>query len=383
MGAAQAAAVGPLGFPGADALDEDRLLGAMILGSLAAMSLSSSRDVKIVGVLAVEVLFGFQAVPARGHDGDAVVQLALTFRGLDQGGEVADEAAGVFDGGVEHDLDVGVLLHLFDQVFQVAPIVVAPGTGHQVPGLTAQFIALFHQVGLKTHVGDGEGRFHAGDPAADDQGGFGDREGLLVQGFQPHHPGHDAPDQVLGFFQGLFRLVHVHPGVLVPDVGHIEEVGVEARLSDGLLEHGHVGPGAAGSHHHPVELVFLDEIQDLALGVGGTGEQVLVGHRHPRQGGHVFGEGRDVDHAADVNAAVADEDADAGLLALDVRLRRQLFDLRAAVPRAAANSSPAAAAAAEASITDWGISLGPWKAPQTKIPSRLVVTGAKGEVQAK
>ena len=261
-----------------------------------------------------------------------MIQLALTFRGLDQGGEVADEAAGVFDGGVEHDLDVGVLLHLFDQLFQIAPIVVTPGTGHQVPGLTAQFIALFHQVGLKTHVGDGEGRFHAGDPAADDQGGFGDRERLFVEGFQPHHAGHDAADQVLGFFQGLFRLVHMHPGVLVPDVGHIEEVGVEARLPDGFLEHGHVGPGAAGSHHHPVEFVFLDEIQDLALGVGGAGEQVLVGHRYPWQGGHVFGEGRDVDHAADVNAAVADEDADAGLLPLDIRLGRQLFDRKLGAP---------------------------------------------------
>ena len=189
-----------------------------------------------------------------------------------------------------------------------------------------------HQVGLKTHVGDGEGRFHAGDPAADDQGGFGNRKGLLVQGFQPHHPGHHAPDQVLGFFQGLFRLVHMHPGVLVPDIGHLEEVGVEARLPDGLLEHGHVGPGAARSHHHPVEFLFLDEIQNFALGVSGTGEQVLVGHGHPRQGGHVFGEGRDVDDAADVDAAVADEDADAGLLALDVHLRGQLFDLQLGTP---------------------------------------------------
>ena len=38
--------------------------------------------------------------------------------------------------------------------FQIATIVVTPGAGHQVPGLTAQFIALFNQVGLKTHVGD-------------------------------------------------------------------------------------------------------------------------------------------------------------------------------------------------------------------------------------
>jgi hypothetical protein len=152
-----------------------------------------------------------------------------------------------------------------------------------------------------------------------------------VQGFQVHHPGHRAPDQILGLFQGLFRFLHVHPGVLVADVGHIKEIGVEAHLLDGLLEHGHVGPGAAGGHHHPVELVFGDGRQDLVLGVGGTGEQVLVGQDHPRQGGDIFGEGRDVDDPADVDAAVADKDAHPGFLALHVDLRGQFpfFDGRA------------------------------------------------------
>ena len=81
-----------------------------------------------------------------------------------------------------------------------------------------------------------------------------------------------------------------------------------------------------------LSFLFLDDIQNLALGVSGAGEQVLVGHDHLRQGGHVFGEGRDVDHAADVDAAVADEDADPRLLALDVPLRRQLFDLQLCAP---------------------------------------------------
>ena len=50
--------------------------------------------------------------------------------------------------------------------------------------------------------------------------------------------------------------------------------------------------------------------------------------------------------------------------------------------RAAESNSLAAEAAAEASITDWGMSLGPWKAPQTKTPGRLVDTGVKEEVSA-
>ena len=132
-------------------------LGRFDLGVLGGDEFVEFQGGADIGVLAVEVLFGFQAVTARGHDGGAVLQLALTGRGLDQGGEVADKAAGVLDGGVEHDLDVGVLLHLGDQSFQIAPIVVTPGAGHQVPGLTAQLIALFHQVGLEAHAGDGSG----------------------------------------------------------------------------------------------------------------------------------------------------------------------------------------------------------------------------------
>src|SRR4030042_1636922 len=50
--------------------------------------------------------------------------------------------------------------------------------------------------------------------------------------------------------------------------------------------------------------------------------------------------------------------------------------------RAADGSSLAAEAAAEASITDWGMSLGPWKAPQTKTPGRLVDTGVNEDVSA-
>ena len=64
-----------------------------------------------------------------------------------------------------------------------------------------------------------------------------------------------------------------------------------------------------------LSLFSLMAVQDLVLGVGGAGEQVLVGQDHPRQGGDIFGEGRDVDDPADVDAAVADKDADPGFLA--------------------------------------------------------------------
>ena len=65
MGAAQAAAVGALGFPGADALDKDRLLGLHDLGVFGGDELVQFQGGVDIGVLAVEVLFGFQAVTAR------------------------------------------------------------------------------------------------------------------------------------------------------------------------------------------------------------------------------------------------------------------------------------------------------------------------------
>jgi hypothetical protein len=63
-----------------------------------------------------------------------------------------------------------------------------------------------------------------------------------------------------------------------------------------------------------------------------------------------------------------------------VQFRWQLPLVRVSAQRASASMLPAAAAEAEASMTEWGISLGSWKAPQTKTPSRLVFTGVRQSV---
>ena len=81
-----------------------------------------------------------------------------------------------------------------------------------------------------------------------------------------------------------------------------------------------------------LSLFSLMAVQDLVLGVGRTGKQVLVGQDHPRQGGHEFGKFRDVDDPADIDAAVADKDAHPGFLTGDVHLRRQLGHLDGGAP---------------------------------------------------
>jgi hypothetical protein len=96
----------------------------------------------------------------------------------------------------------------------------------------------------------------------------------------------------------------------------------------------------------------------------------------------VFRQALDIDDLPHADAATAEEHAHPGFLAGDVALRRQ-FPAFIAVPRAGAKSSPTAAAAAEASMVEVGMSLGAWKTPHTNTPGWLVLTGVKGEVWAK
>ena len=97
----------------------------------------------------------------------------------------------------------------------------------------------------------------------------------------------------------------------------------------------------------------------------------------------IFHDGRDVGHPADVEAAVADKDPHPGRLLGEVLFRREIPCSLSRVPRASARARVAAAAAALPSITDWGMSLGPLKAPQEKMPSRKVVVGSKQEASTK
>ena len=94
----------------------------------------------------------------------------------------------------------------------------------------------------------------------------------------------------------------------------------------------------------------------------------LLGVDHIGKRLGVFDHRRDVHHPADIGAAMADEDADLGLLLRDVPLRR-IYPLPLQACRAgSARSSPHRAPAPLAVKTDSGISMGPWKAPLTKMP---------------
>ena len=82
----------------------------------------------------------------------------------------------------------------------------------------------------------------------------------------------------------------VHPGAVLPDVGHLRHEGIEAGLGDALAERRLVQARRAGRHHDPVQTVLRDGLAHQ--GLARLRAHVLVvarvhdaGHR-PCLGGH-------------------------------------------------------------------------------------------------
>ena len=239
---------------------------------------------------------------------------------LDFAHEAAHGAHGGLQLGVFEHLDVGVQLHLLDQAFEVRANGLALVGGVHLPGVAAETVRFFEQHGLEALVGKAHGRGHAGHPAADDErlGHHVDpaaREGNAESGF-----GNGHAHLVLGLFRGLLGLALVHPGVLVADVGHLHQVGVQARLPQGVLEQRLVGTRGAGRDDDPVQPVLADLFRHELLGVGRAAEEVVFGQHHVGQAPGILGHLVHVDHAGDVDAAGADKDTDARLVAGDTAL---------------------------------------------------------------
>ena len=272
----------------------------------------------------MQVLVGLQLVGAGGHDDHAVLELLFAVLALDRGLVVADEALDLFDLGGRVDVDELVRRNVLEELREVG-LRVEPFEGVVELGVVAaEGLLALHDVGLIPLVGQGQGRRDAGQTAADDEGRVIDAQLAGLQGLEELRLGDGHAHEVLGLLGGCLGLVHVHPGGLVADVGHFEEVAVEAGLLAVFLEQALVGPGRAGGDHHSGEVVFLDDLAHLHRRVLGAGEEVVRGEHHVGQGLRIFHDGGHVHDAADVDAAVADENAGPGTDALDVLLERQL-----------------------------------------------------------
>ena len=127
-----------------------------------------------------------------------------------------------------------------------------------------------------------------------------------------NHPAHGGLNKVLGLLGGLFFIFR-HPGYQLPNAGHLEEVGVYPPLLAGVAEGLFVHPGGAGSHHHPVEVVLLDVVDDELLAYVGTHELVVPGYHHMLQAGGKLHHLLYIHFVGDVDSTVADIDSHPGL----------------------------------------------------------------------
>ncbi len=160
---------------------------------------------------------------------------------------------------------------------------------------TSQVRFLFHQVDLMSLVGYGQGAGHAGDASSHHQGRLVDRQIKFLQRLQMAGPGHRHADDILGLLGGLFLFFGVDPGAMLPDIGHIEEILIDARFPKGVPEQRFKGPGGAGGDHHPIEPFFLGQVRYFLGGIGGAGKQLFLGVDHIGQGQSVFDRGRNID----------------------------------------------------------------------------------------
>ena len=166
---------------------------------------------------------------------------------------------------------------------------------------------------------------HPGEAAADDEGPVRYPHGRLVEGPDEARLGNHHAEQIFRLGRRLPGKLHMHPGALIADVGHLEEVLVEARLPDRLLEQGLVGARRTGGNHHAVESVLVDRLLHLFLGILRAGVEVLIHVHHAGKRSGVLCYAGNIDDPADIDPAVADEDADPGRLPRHVAFGRVLL----------------------------------------------------------
>ena len=273
-------------------------------------------------VLAVEVQLGLPFVATHGQH-DHAMRDGLLLAGLvDDGLEVADVASDLHRLGLQVQGDLRVLLHASDQLGEVARDIGAFQGEVNVAQLPAQHGFLFAQMYAESLIAERQRRGHAGQAAAKHQRRLHHRQLARAQRLEIPRARHGHAHEVGGLLGRRHGIIAMHPRTLVADVGHGEEVLIEARLAQGLLEKRFVGARRARCDHEAIQALLADHVLDVLL--AGVRAGIEVGLR-VRDAGHFARRFRDrfhVDHGGDVVAAVTDEDADARFLVGDVALPR-------------------------------------------------------------
>ena len=209
-----------------------------------------------------------------------------------------------------------------NQLRQIALHVVGIQRVIDVLQFSTQLIFPFHQIGLEPGLGQSQSGGHPGQPTADDQATRSDGLEEPGQRRKAARSGHRHPHQIHSLFRGSVRFVHVHPGALIANIGHLEQVAVQPGLLKGLLEQRFVRARRTGRDNDPVQAMRLDLLSDPVLGILRARVHVRFRIHHVGQGHRIVCHVGRSHHAADVEPTGADKHAHARRLAPDVALWR-------------------------------------------------------------
>jgi hypothetical protein len=113
----------------------------------------------------------------------------------------------------------------------------------------------------------------------------------------------------------------MHPGALIPDIDHLEKIGVQARLFTGTSKKRFMGPRGAGGDHDAVKSLLLDSLFDLINAALGTGIEVPLYESDEGKVFRIFCEFFHIQISGDIGAAVADKYPDPDVLIFPFRQR--------------------------------------------------------------
>ena len=210
----------------------------------------------------------------------------------DRDAEVAHEALDRLDLAVGVQSDVGVLADIDHSRREDALRAVEGGKGLAEAGhLAADGRFAFHEGDAVAGLGDVERRLDARHSAADHHRPPRERDGDGGQGVVETGLGHGHADQVDGLGRGRGAVV-MDPGAVLADVGHFDEVGIQALLLRRLAERAEVHVRRTGGDDHAREPFGRDLLPHE--GLSRLRAHVLAGGRagHARQlpggGGHLL-----------------------------------------------------------------------------------------------
>jgi hypothetical protein len=95
----------------------------------------------------------------------------------------------------------------------------------------------FNEVNLNILIREGKGSLEPGDTSTNDEGYWGHGIADRVDEFELRSPVNSGANQVLGFLGCFCPFSSVGPGNLLTKVSHLQEEGIQTRISETSAEH--------------------------------------------------------------------------------------------------------------------------------------------------